>query len=386
MSTLAFDISAISSHFKVEGRFTRAELCGSGHINDTFFVEFKPKQKIKRYVLQRINHFVFKEPPAVVQNMVMVTEHIARKLAAMPSSDPRECIRMVPTLKGDWFHRDDEGNYWRCLHFIERTYNRDNAESPEDAFEAGRIFARFQSYLADLEVGQLRETIPFFHHTPTRFSRFREVLSRDSQNRAKECRKEIEWTLAQEPMTSVIASKLESGALPTRVTHNDTKFNNVLFCEDTDRSICVTDLDTVMPGTILYDFGDQIRTTTTHAAEDEKDLNKVIIDLDMFEGLTRGYLSEALSFLTPEELKLLVFSGRLITFQIGLRFLTDYLEGDVYFKIRRKGQNLDRARAQFALVKSMELHAEKMQNIVDQAIFNHSSQIPSPLAGKVTIP
>jgi len=275
---------------------------------------------------------------------------------------------MVPTQEGNWFYRSEDGNYWRCLHFIERTYNRDNAEIPEDASEAGRIFARFQNFLSDLNVNDLKETIPHFHHTPTRFAKFQEIVSLDTFNRAKTCRKEIDWVLGKEPMTKIITSKLADGSIPTRVTHNDTKFNNVLFCEDSDKAICVTDLDTVMPGTILYDFGDQIRTTTSHAAEDEKDLNKVVIDLDMFQGLTRGYISEAITFLKKQEIDLLVFSGQLITFQIGLRFLTDYLEGDVYFKTHRECQNLDRARAQFALVMSMEKNEEIMQSIVNKAV------------------
>ncbi|MDL5049751.1 phosphotransferase [Oscillatoria amoena NRMC-F 0135] len=363
----------------MEGRFIRAELCGSGHINDTFFVECKPRRKIRRYVLQRINHFVFKSPETVISNMVMVTGHIAGKIDATPNADTRECIRMVPTTTGAWFHRDDGGNYWRCLHFIERSYNRDNAESPADAAEAGRIFARFQSFLSDLPAGKLGETIPRFHHTPTRFINFSDALAKDAHNRAAICRETIDWALSKEPMTTVISSGLDSGALPVRVTHNDTKFNNVLFCEDTDRAICVTDLDTVMPGSILYDFGDQIRTTTSHAAEDEPDTSKISIDLDMFEGLTRGYLSEAIGFLTPEEIRLLVFSGRLITYQIGLRFLTDYLEGDVYFKTHRPRQNLDRARAQFALARSMENHGDAMEKIVEEAVqMTHATATHNP--------
>lgn len=376
MSTLAFDIASISSHFKTEGQFTRAELCGSGHINDTFFVEFKPKRKIKRYVLQRINHFVFKEPLKVIENMVLVTEHIQHKLSARGDTEPqRESIRMVPTIDGKYFYQSPEGDYWRCLHFIERSYNRDVAESPADAYEAGRIFSRFQHLLSDLQVSSLHETIPSFHHTPTRFKRFQEVLKKAPESKIKEARKEIQWAHSQESICSIITGKIEDKSLPTRVTHNDTKFNNVLFCEDTEKAICVTDLDTVMPGTVLYDFGDQIRTTTSPAAEDERDLSSVVIDLEMFEGLARGYLSEAQDFLTVQEIDLLAFSGRLITYQIGLRFLTDYLEGDVYFKTHRPGHNLDRTRAQFALAQSMETSQDKMNSIVQKCLQDSRQQV-----------
>jgi Ser/Thr protein kinase RdoA (MazF antagonist) len=238
------------------------------------------------------------------------------------------------------------------------------AEKPDQAYEAGRAFGCFQKLLADLPASSLHETIPFFHHTPRRFAKFKEVLEKDSQARAGGASDAIAFVLKREPMVSVITKALEDGSLPLRITHNDTKINNVLFDNKTGKAICVIDLDTTMPGSALYDFGDMVRTTTSFAAEDEKDLAKVRMEKEMFRALAAGYLEEAGDFLTDKELELLVFSGELITFTIGLRFLTDYLEDDVYFRIHRPGHNLDRARVQFALVKSMEDQEKEMEECI----------------------
>ncbi|MDX2227708.1 MAG: aminoglycoside phosphotransferase family protein [Verrucomicrobiae bacterium] len=365
MATLPHDIDEISTRFDIPGEYVRAELCGSGHINDTYFAEFRQQRKMRRVVLQRINHVVFKKPVELMDNFARVTHHLQEKLLKASGADAqRQGLRLIPARDGSFLHVDPEGNHWRCLHYIEKSYSLDRATSPEDARQAGVAFARFQKFLADFPGQSLHETIPYFHHTPKRFETFQEVVRDDTHQRRASCAPEIEWALSQESMTRLVIGKLESGELPVRVTHNDTKFNNVLFCEETDEAICVTDLDTVMPGTVLYDFGDQIRTTTTHAPEDETDLGKVVIDLEMFRGLVEGYLCEAHTFLTAGERELLAFSGRLITFQIGLRFLTDYLQGDVYFKTHRPSHNLDRARAQFALCRSMERVQGPMEKIV----------------------
>ena len=218
--------------------------------------------------------------------------------------------------------------------------------------------------MADLPGGRLVETIPNFHHTPSRFEKFREVLQRDPKGRAATVKPEIEFALARAHEVSVITAAMQKGEIPERVTHNDTKLNNVLLDNETQEGLCVIDLDTVMPGSALYDFGDLVRTSTSPAAEDEKDLSKVVMQLPMFEALVKGYLSTAGSFLTPRERSLLPFAGKLITFEIGLRFLTDWLEGDVYFKIKRPEHNLDRLRTQFKLVASIENQLPAMEAIV----------------------
>jgi hypothetical protein len=302
-------------------------------------------------------------------NFEKITRHLRGKLEKTPGSDPeRETLNLVWSKAGRCCHVTPEGHFWRAYRFVGDCYIVNVAERPEQAFEAGRAFGRFQKYLADLPAVSLHETIPYFHHTPRRFARFKEILAKDAKKRAGQARDGVDFVLEREGMTSVVTEALESGRLPLRITHNDTKINNVLFDNATGKGLCVIDLDTTMPGSALYDFGDMVRTTTSFAAEDERDLAKVKLELGMFKALAAGYLQEAIDFLTPEEIGLLVFSGRLITFTIGLRFLTDFLEGDVYFRVHREGQNLDRARAQFALVRSMEEQEKEMDKAVKDLV------------------
>jgi Ser/Thr protein kinase RdoA (MazF antagonist) len=248
--------------------------------------------------------------------------------------------------------------------FIEEARTYDRIESAEQAREAAKAFGRFQGMLADLPGPGLTETIPDFHHTRARFDAFVRALDSDSENRAKDIRPEIEFAMAREPMVDVLLDRIASGELTERITHNDTKLNNVMIDDKTGEGICVIDLDTVMPGLVLYDFGDMVRTSTSPALEDEKDLSRVVMQMHMFEALTRGYLETAGSFLTPLEIELLPFSGKLITLEIGLRFLTDYLSGDIYFKTHRDGHNLDRCRTQFKLVQSIEEQEDLMARFV----------------------
>ena len=359
------NLREIFENFETESQYRRHRFVKVGHINETFLVEAARGDLPQWFIFQRINHFVFHDPERLMANFEKITRHLRGKLERTPGSDPeRETLNLVRSKSGRCCHVTADGHYWRAYRFVGDCYFVNVAERPEQAQEAGRAFGRFQKYLADLPAASLYETIPYFHHTPRRFARFKEVLKENPKKRAAEARDAIAFALEREIMTAVVTDALETGRLPLRITHNDTKINNVLFDNVTGRGLCVIDLDTTMPGSTLYDFGDMVRTTTSFAAEDERDLAKVKLEMGMFRALARGYLEEAIDFLTPEEIGLLVFSGRLITFTIGLRFLTDFLEGDVYFRIHRAGQNLDRARAQFALIKSMEEQEKEMDKAV----------------------
>ena len=295
-----------------------------------------------------------------MQNIERVTAHLAAQFAGEPDR-ARRALKLIPARDGRNWYEDAQGETWRAYRFIENAHSHETATSAEQAYQAAHAFGRFQQQLASLPSPRLHETIPDFHHTPKRFAALQQAIAADVKGRAKLARPEIDFALAHESITGVL---LEAD-LPERITHNDTKFNNVLLDDATGESLCVVDLDTVMPGLALYDFGDMVRTTTSPAAEDEQDLSKVAMQFPLFEALVRGYLSAAGEFLTETEKKFLAFSGKLITFEIGIRFLADYLAGDTYFKIHREGHNLDRCRTQFKLVESIELQEEKMNRLVE---------------------
>jgi Ser/Thr protein kinase RdoA (MazF antagonist) len=362
-----FDLVSIVERFQLGGEFVAASPYGSGHINDTFAVTMRLPAGETRYVLQRINHQVFKRPDELMENVERVCAHARAKLAISGVLDAhRRALRLIPTTDGKSWFIDAAGNRWRCYDFVEKATGYDVVRNANQAFQAARAFGAFQSLLADLPGGRLHETIPDFHHTPARFARFQAALAKDAHGRADAAKSEIAFALARESEVSRVVDALRSGQLPERVTHNDTKLNNVLLDDVTQEGICVIDLDTVMPGSVLYDFGDLVRTSTSPAAEDETNLSLVTMQFPMFEALVKGYLSSAQGFLTPREKQLLPFAGKLITFEIGLRFLTDWLEGDAYFKIKRPLHNLDRLRTQFKLVASIEDQLPAMQNFVDQ--------------------
>jgi len=309
--------------------------------------------------VQRINHLIFKNPAALMENIQRVTAHLAQRTAGQ--SDPsRRVLTLIPARDGQSYYRDGEGNHWRAYIFIEKARTFDAVETPRQALQAARAFGQFQKLLADLPAPRLHDTIADFHHTPKRFAVLEKAIEADAANRARLAKAEIAFALNHKANTSVLLD----APLPERVTHNDTKFNNVMLDDTTGEGICVIDLDTVMPGLALYDFGDMVRTTTSPAKEDERDLSKVTMQFPMFEALARGYLSAA-DFLTPAEKKFLAFSGKLITLEIGLRFLTDFLAGDTYFKVHREGHNLDRCRTQFKLVESIEQQEEAMNKLVE---------------------
>lgn len=360
-----FDIKTIARKFDIFGEFQKAEPYGSGHINDTFRATYYQGGTTLHYLHQRINHDIFKNPDALMDNVVRVTRHIRSKLNGMKGSS-RRSLTLVPTLDGQVTHRDDHGNCWRTYVFIEGARTYDAVQTPRQAFEAARAFGLFQRQLVDLPGPRLHDTIPNFHHTPTRFKALEEAIEADVVNRAQFAKTEIDFALAHRDMVGRLVELQERGEIPERVTHNDTKFNNVMIDDETGEGICVVDLDTVMPGLALYDFGDMVRTTTSPTKEDERDLGKVGMDFQMYEALVRGYLESAGEFLNESEKENLAFSGKLITFEVGIRFLTDYLRGDTYFKVKREDHNLDRCRTQFKLVQTIEENEEKMNRLLDR--------------------
>jgi len=360
-----YDLARIANYFQIPGTFMYGEPYGNGHINDTFVAHYKTPTGERRLIHQRINHDIFKKPTAVMANIARVTAHQRAKLEQAGCKDAdRRALTLVPAKDGKTYHSDDHGNTWRSYWFIEKARSVEFVENPRIAYESARAFGEFQRQLVDMPGGRLEETIPDFHNTPKRFAAFREMMEKDPVNRVCEAGPEIEFVLANEGITKVLHEKNRQGLVPERVTHNDTKINNVLIDDDTSEGICVIDLDTVMPGLVLYDFGDMVRTATSPSAEDEKDLSKVHMDMKLFEQLVRGYLETAGAFLNATEKEYLPFSGKLITLEIGIRFLTDFLAGDKYFKIHRPEQNLDRCRTQFKLVRSITEQEERMNKLV----------------------
>jgi hypothetical protein len=359
--SLKHDVRAIAAQFRIYGEFISAEPYGSGHINDTYCVVFGQAGTNTRYIFQRINHNIFKNPVALMENIQRVTTHLAERMTGAVDAT-RRVLTLIPTRTGNGWHVDAEKNHWRAYFFIEKARTYDAVESPEQAFKAAQAFGQFQKLLADLPAPRLNDTIPDFHHTPKRFAALEQALAADVAGRVALAKPEIEFALAHKGITGVLLD----AKLPERVTHNDTKFNNVMLDDATGEGVCVIDLDTVMPGLALYDFGDMVRTATSPTKEDERDLSKVTMQFPMFEALLRGYLAAAGDFLTPAEKELLAFSGKLITFEIGIRFLTDFLAGDVYFKVHREGHNLDRCRTQFKLVESIEQQETRMQQLVEE--------------------
>jgi len=354
------NVGAAARQFQISGEFFSATPYGSGHINDTYCVVFHHAGVPVHYILQRINSNIFKNPVAVMENIQRVTDHLAAQVAGEPDSS-RRVLSLIPARDGRSWHVDAEAGYWRAYQFIDNARTYDAVESTEQAFQAGKAFGEFQRLLVGLPAPRLHDTIPDFHHTPKRFAALQQAIAADVAGRAILAKPEIEFALARQSITGVLLD----ANLPERVTHNDTKFNNVMLDDASGEGICVIDLDTVMPGLVAYDFGDMVRTTTSPTREDEQDLSRVTMQFPMFEALVRGYLASTGGFLTKEEKQYLAFAGKLITFEIGVRFLADYLAGDTYFKVHREGHNLDRCRTQFKLIKSIEQQEEKMTRLVE---------------------
>jgi hypothetical protein len=358
------DIRAIAARFDMRADFIHAHPHGSGHINDTYCATFDQAGQRVRYVVQRINHNVFKQPLRLMENIDRVTRHALATLQAEGSPEAyRRTLTCIPSLEGKPCATDAAGNFWRVYPFIEGARGYDELETNEQAWQAARAFGEFQKLAATLGGERLHETIPDFHHTPKRLAALEAAIALDSAGRAAEVAAEIAFARARAADCSRITSLIEAGLIPERIAHNDTKLNNVLLDDATAEGVCVIDLDTTMPGSVLYDFGDMVRTATPTSREDDPDPANISVRLDRFAALVRGYLSSA-TFLTAAERENLAFSGKLITLEVGIRFLTDYLSGDVYFKIKRRAHNLDRCRNQFAFVKAIENSMEAMEEIV----------------------
>ena len=352
--------------FDLRADFVHGYSYGSGHINDTYCVWVDQAGLRVRYILQRLAQNVFKQPIPLMNNVKRVTDHaLARLLEEGCPEAHRRTLTLIPGKDGKPYVQDAEGNVWRVYPFIERARTYDTIETTKQCIEAARAFGNFQKLTADLPGEPLFETIPDFHNTTSRMNALKAAIKADPLGRVKEVQKEIDWYLSRDEDCHIVVNYLASGELPLRCTHNDTKLNNVMLDDVTGEGICVIDLDTTMPGSAIYDFGDMVRTATSPAAEDEKDTSLVSCRMFMFEALVEGYLDTAKSFLTPLEKSLLPFSGKLLTMECGIRFLTDYLSGDVYFKIKRPEHNLDRCRTQMALVESIEKQMDAMQRLVD---------------------
>lgn len=357
------NLQSITQCFAFPGTVSSVFPYGSGHINDTYKVE-TAEQECHNYILQRINNRIFKNVPELMDNIDRVTRHIRMKLENTPGADPnRQGLTLLPAVDGKSFYQDPDGNFWRMYIFIEDNRSYDIVDTPEKAFEGGRMFGKFQSMIADLPGAPLHETIPNFHNIDMRLETLRKTIEKDPAGRASGVTGEVAFVLERAEEMGTILHLGQQGLIPQRITHNDTKFNNVLL-DSHDKGLCVIDLDTVMPGYIHYDFGDSIRTSTNTGAEDDPDLSRVEMDIRLFEAYTKGFLQETRSTLTPTELEYLPLAGKLFPYIIGVRFLTDYVDGDNYFKIKHEHHNLQRARAQFKLLKSMEGQFVRMQEIV----------------------
>jgi Ser/Thr protein kinase RdoA (MazF antagonist) len=353
--------------FITDGTFLKGEPYGSGHIHDTFRIETLEEDK-DDYILQRLNNKIFRNIPELQENIERVTVHLKKKISEIPGSDiKRECLSLIPSKDKKSWIVDKSGNYWRMYIFISNHRSYNIVDTPDKAFEGGKAIGRFQAMLADLPGNPLHETIPYFHDIEKRLETFNRSVKENPAGRMKNVTGEIDSVLKRADQMKIILRIGKEGKIPIRITHNDTKFNNILLDEN-DKALCVIDLDTVMPGYIHYDFGDAIRTAANIAAEDEKELSKVKMDINLFEAYTTGYLSETRDTLNDVEKEYLAFAPRLITYTIAVRFLTDYIDGDHYFKIHHEHHNLQRARAQLKLVESMEEQYGAMQKIIAKLV------------------
>ena len=346
-----------------QGEITAAPY-GNGHINDTLCVCVKTPEGMRRYIMQRVNRYVFKQPEDVIANIARVTEYLRGIIVAEGGDPERETLTLVPTVDGKPFAYDEDGELWRMYLFIEGTISRDLPDTPELFALSGAAFGRFQRQMGGFPAASLVESIPDFHNTPARYAQLMDAVARNEAGRLDEVGEELAFCRKYEREVHTLLDALAAGEIPLRVTHNDTKLNNVLLDAQTGRGVCVIDLDTVMPGLAAYDFGDSIRFGANTAEEDEQDLSKVSLSLPMFEAFARGFLSEAGQVMGRREIELLPKAEKLLTLECGMRFLADYLNGDKYFRIHRPGHNLDRAHTQFALVRSMEENWDAMQEIV----------------------
>lgn len=364
MANMPFDIEKICEQFSLKGIFTGYEKINNGHINSTYIIIFEECGIVKKYTLQLINTGVFKKPDELMSNIVAVTNHIKAKNTEnnIVWAD-RGTLEFLPCINGKYYYMDEDNNCWRVYKFVDDVYTCNTIDSESVFHNAGVAFGEFQNVLADFDGASLFETIERFHNTASRFNDLKKAIEENRAGRLDSVKDEVEFALCREADTHILVDMIADGKLPLRVTHNDTKLNNILFDNTSNKGICIIDLDTVMPGLSLYDFGDSIRFGANTATEDEKDLSKVSLSLPLYEAYVKGYLSSAKDALTDLEKELLPFGAKIMTYECGIRFLTDYLNGDTYFKTSYPEHNLDRCHTQFELVADMERKMERMKEI-----------------------
>lgn len=360
------DISKIASQFDIEGKFASAELWGEGNINDTYLVIYDNRGYDQKYILQRVNHNVFKNIPRLMDNIVKVTEHIRGEIIKERGNPSRSVLNFIKTKSGENY-LEYEGNYYRSYHFIDNVLSYQVVNSLRNFYESAVAFGKFQKYLSTFPADMLYDVIPDFHNTRARYDNLIKAINDDKVGRAEKVKEDCQFYIDRERYVDKFVDMLSSGAIPTKVTHNDTKINNVLLDEITGEGVCVIDLDTVMPGSVLYDFGDSIRSGCSSAPEDAHS-SEIRFNIEYFEHYAKGFLQEVKDTLTKDEIDNLAFSGLLITLECGMRFLADYLNGDEYFKVKDEEHNLRRARTHIKLVQDMEKNLPRMQEIIIKLI------------------
>ena len=359
------DIKHIIRQFRYEGVYKSAYEIKAGNVNATYRLVYVCGDVECSYILQRINRVAFRNPDGLMENVIRVTDHIESKLDKNDPDFSRKRLHFVQTVNGNYLYCDDVGNYWRSYVYVANVTAYDSIKDPHLFYEAGKGFGEFQRQLFDFPVAQLNETIPNFHNTKRRFYDFVAAIAEDKAGRVHELEAEIDFLFERRKMMSEIVDKLDAGILPIRVTHNDTKLNNVLIDNATGKAICVIDLDTVMPGSSLYDYGDAIRYGACTAAEDEEDLSKISVDMELFKLFTRGFIEEVSGVLEKEEIRYLPLGVKVLTCELAMRFLTDYINGDEYFKTKSPSHNLIRARAQMKLLTEIEAKYDEMLKYVE---------------------
>lgn len=362
------EIKHVLPVFRLKGQYQQATELQSGNINNTYHLEYREDDVTHHYTLQHINGYVFKDPEGVMNNIEKVTNHLKLSLINDGIDYNRRVLELIPTNRGEVMFRDRSGDYWRVYRFIENATAHDIVSTPDLFYEAGRGFGEFQKRLIDFPIDRLTDTIPNFHNTTRRFCAFVESTTEDRAGRVQDLEDEIEFFFARRRMMNEIVKRLRTGELSLRVTHNDTKMNNVMIDDTTGKALCVIDLDTVMPGSSLYDFGDAIRFGASTAAEDEPDVSKISLDMDKFKAFTRGFLEETNGFLPKAELRLLPLGVKVLTCELAMRFLTDYMDGDLYFKVKSPYHNLVRAHAQMKLLTDIEAKFYDMQAFIDDMV------------------
>lgn len=356
----------IAKAFGLPGILTQARRLGNGHINETVLLVFDDNGTKKELVLQKINKYVFHHPDELMENMVGVTEFLRKKVIASGGDPEREVLTVIPAADGRSFYIDEDGEYWRLTKCISNVCCREMASGPDEFRKAGYAFGHFQSQLSEYPAETLHETIPFFHDTRVRYRNFIKSVEEDKMGRAASCANEIKFILDRKSTAFYLMDSFDKGDFPLRVTHNDTKFNNILFDLDTGEPICILDLDTVMPGLAMSDFGDAIRTGACTAVEDEPDVDKVKCDIELFDSFSDGFITGCNGKLTEHEINALPTGALVATYEQGLRFLADYLDGDVYFRTAYPEHNLVRTHTQIRMVEELEAKWDKLQNIIQK--------------------